>query len=430
MGYPKKLQTLALSGDSIMKTKIFLTGPFLTRSGYGEQARFALRSLRSREDVFDIYMQPLSWGNTSWVAENDEERQWIDRSVEKTIGYIQQGGQFDASIQVTIPNEWKPIAPINIGYTAGIETTKCSFEWLQKVNEMDQVIVVSNHSKDVFDNTVYEAQDPSGNKTEIRTLTGISVVNYPVKTFIDSEGIDLNLPTKFNFLSVAQFGPRKNLPKMISWFMEEFADEPEVGLVLKTNQAKNCLMDREHCEGVLRSITNRYPESQCKVYMIHGDMTDQEMHALYEHSDMSAYVAIPHGEGFGLPIFEAAYTGMPVVATGWSGQMDFLVDEQGNEKFYNVSFDISQVQPEVEWKGVIIKESGWAYAREESFKQNLRQCYNDTNDNTGTAAAATAYANELKERFSQEKMYAEFVNALGLEVDSDWAEQLSNIEII
>ena len=34
------------------------------------------------------------------------------------------GGQFDISVQVTIPNEWKNIAPLNIGYTAGIETTK------------------------------------------------------------------------------------------------------------------------------------------------------------------------------------------------------------------------------------------------------------------------------------------------------------------
>ena len=42
-----------------MKKKILLKGPLLTRSGYGEQARFALRSLRSREDLFDIYMESL-----------------------------------------------------------------------------------------------------------------------------------------------------------------------------------------------------------------------------------------------------------------------------------------------------------------------------------------------------------------------------------
>ena len=111
-----------------MKTKILLVGPVLTRSGYGEQARFALRSLRSQEEIYDIYVQPLQWGQTSWVAEYDEEKNYIDSLIEKTLLYTQQGGSFDMSLQVTIPNEWKQYAPINIGYTAGIETTRVAHE--------------------------------------------------------------------------------------------------------------------------------------------------------------------------------------------------------------------------------------------------------------------------------------------------------------
>ena len=61
-----------------MKKKIILKGPVLTRSGYGEQSRFALRALRSREDLYDIYIQPLQWGRTSWIAQQDEEREYID----------------------------------------------------------------------------------------------------------------------------------------------------------------------------------------------------------------------------------------------------------------------------------------------------------------------------------------------------------------
>ena len=119
-----------------MKKKILLKGPLLTRSGYGEQARFALRSLRSREDLFDIYIQPLQWGHTSWLATVGEEREWVDRIIEKTIAFVQQGGKFDISIQVTIPNEWEKIADVNIGYTAGIETTKVAPLWIQKANEV------------------------------------------------------------------------------------------------------------------------------------------------------------------------------------------------------------------------------------------------------------------------------------------------------
>ena len=77
-----------------MKKKILFKAPVLTRSGYGEQSRFALRSLRSREDIFDIYIQPLQWGATSWINTMDEERLWIDQVIEKTIAFIQQGGKF------------------------------------------------------------------------------------------------------------------------------------------------------------------------------------------------------------------------------------------------------------------------------------------------------------------------------------------------
>ena len=90
-----------------MKTKLLVVGPILTRSGYGEQSRYALRALRSMEDAFDIYVQPLQWGQTGWVPEYDEEKMWIDHLIEKTIAHSQQNGTYDASLQITIPNEWK-----------------------------------------------------------------------------------------------------------------------------------------------------------------------------------------------------------------------------------------------------------------------------------------------------------------------------------
>ncbi len=132
--------------------KILFKAPVLTRSGYGEQSRFALRALRTRKDL-DIYIRPLQWGNTGWLNYKSEERVWIDQTIEKTIQFVQQGGQFDASLQVTIPNEWEPIAPINIGYTAGIETTAVAPLWLDKANMMNKIIVVSNHAKNTYENT-------------------------------------------------------------------------------------------------------------------------------------------------------------------------------------------------------------------------------------------------------------------------------------
>jgi len=398
-----------------MRKKVLLKGPVLTRSGYGEQTRFALRSLRSRPDLFELFIQPLQWGNTSWLATTDSERTFIDQTIEKTIGYVQSGAQFDLSVQVTIPNEWEKIAPVNIGYTAGIETTKVAPVWLQAANEkVDKVIVVSSHSKNVYENTSAVAVDSNtGKEVDYLLQTPIYSVNYPVKEYDDLEELELSLDFDYNFLAVAQFGPRKNLPNTIKWFVEEFQDE-EVGLVVKTNIAKNCLMDRETLMRDMKNFMSGLPEHKCKVYILHGDMTDREMHSLYRHPKLSALIALPHGEGFGLPIFEAAYSGMPVVATAWSGQLDFLVDENSKERFYSVGFDLQPIAENIVWENVLIKESMWAYPREQSAKQKMRTCYEDITNNTENsfASQSSEYAVELKERFSAEKLYAQFVDCI------------------
>ena len=390
-----------------MKKKILLKAPLLTRSGYGEQARFALRSLRSREDLFEIFIQPLQWGQTSWMNDFNEERRWIDQTIEKTIGYLQQGGQFDMSLQVTIPNEFQRMAPINIGYTAGIETTKVAHQWIQKSNEMNKIIVVSSHSKQVFENTEYSAENTeTGEKVLLKMQVPIDFVNYPVKTYENIPDLKLGLDTDFNFLTVAQFGPRKNLQNTIKWFVDEFRDE-NVGLVVKSSIAKNSLMDRKRLHNDLNNFLRQMGDRKCKVYLLHGDMTDEEMHSLYNNDQIQALLSLPHGEGFGLPIFEASYSNLPVISTGWSGQLDFLVDESGKDQFYNVAFDLRPVQPEVVWDGVITKESMWAYARETSAKQQMRLCYEDL-----TSGKSRWDNSGIIERFKDTKQYKKFVDSI------------------
>ena len=88
-----------------MKKKILVTGPALTTSGYGEQARFALRSLRSREDLFDIYLAATTWGHCGWIHDDNEERAWLDSLITKNIQYTQASNgqpQYDMSLQISM----------------------------------------------------------------------------------------------------------------------------------------------------------------------------------------------------------------------------------------------------------------------------------------------------------------------------------------
>tara|TARA_Y100000592_G_scaffold83250_1_gene132871 strand:- start:5763 stop:7007 length:1245 start_codon:yes stop_codon:yes gene_type:complete len=414
-----------------MKKKILIKAPLLTRSGYGEQARFALRSLRSREDLFDIYVIPLNWGQTSWVPDYNDEKNWIDETIEKTIAYIEGGGKFDISLQVTIPNEFERLSCLCVGYTAGIETTKVSHQWIQKCNEMDKVIVVSNHAKNVFENTEYTGTvEETGEQVELKSTANIDVVNYPVKKY-KSLNLDLNLKHDINFLCVAQMGPRKNLANTIKWFIEEFHDE-EVGLVVKTNLSKNSVIDRTVCFSNLKNLLSNWPDRKCSVHLLHGDLTDQEMHSLYKHEKINAFVCLSHGEGYGLPFFEAAYSDVPVVAIGWSGQCDFLFDDKGKEMFYNVAFDLQKVPKEAVWEPIVLENSMWAYPREASSKEKMRECYNDIINNEGHVKNTKKYSKYLRNNFSEEIMYDKFVKSIWnpSEEELEWLKVVSEIEVL
>ena len=367
-----------------MKTKVLVRGPALTRSGYGEHTRLVLRSLRTLEDNIDLFFIPTGWGQTGWIYEDTEERRWIDSLVEKTAQHRHLQANFDVSLQVTIPNEWQRMAPVNIGVTAGIETTKVAPVWLEKANMMDKIVTISEFSKSGFINTFYEGIDRrTGQKVQLGCNTPIEVVHYPVKEY---EKVDINLQTEtdFNFLTVAQWGPRKNVANTVRWFVEEFIDQ-DVGLIIKTFAKGGSIIDRRNATEKLKSLLRPYGERKCKVYLLHGDMTEEEMHSLYRHPKVKAFISLSHGEGFGLPFYEAAYSGLPVLAPDWSGHIDFLYkptkEKNGKIKkkahFAKVNYDLAPIQKEVVWDGVLMPDSMWCYPQQGSYKMRLREIYKD-----------------------------------------------------
>lgn len=404
---------MAYEGDS-MRKKIIVKGPVLSQSGYGEQSRFALRALRAHEDKFDIFILPIEWGNTGWIYEDTEEKRWFDFIINKTNHALRNKVPFDVSLQITIPNEWEKMAPINVGYTAGIESDKIDPVWVEKSAIMDKIIVVSNHAKYGFDNTAWKGSDNNGNSVTLKNQVPVETVNYCSRKY-DTQEIDIDLDYDFNFLCVAQWGPRKNMINTLKWFVEECVDR-EVGLVLKSNIRKNNVMDRIETEKRIKAVLQEFPDRKCKVYLLHGDMKKEELSALYEHPKIKSLVTLTHGEGFGLPIFEAACHGLPIIAPDWGGQCDFLYVPVKNGKktknkalFSKVAYKIAPIQEFAHWKGVLHPASNWCYPEHGSFKMRLRDMQKNHAKHLKNAAKLQKHI--IKE-FSPDKQYKKFADSI------------------
>jgi glycosyltransferase involved in cell wall biosynthesis len=172
-----------------------------------------------------------------------------------------------------------------------------------------------------------------------RKLDMVTVLSQSVKKVLEDNGVRIpiavtgggvdhllrvqpQLPAQelrgFTFLHISSCFPRKGVDALLAAYGQAFRLEDDVTLVIKTFPNPHNTIDAQLAQ--LRKADAGYPH----VVLVNQDCSDEELVGWYNVSD--AFVAPSRGEGLGLPLAEAMLFNLPVITTGWGGQLDFCDD--------------------------------------------------------------------------------------------------------
>jgi hypothetical protein len=322
-------------------------------------------------DKFDVRVWPVRWGSTPQNALSEDNPNDVP-IIKRLLDNPNMDRQPDIHFHIVVPNEFSTVAKYNIGITAGLEVTVCPPEWIEGLNRMNLNIVPANFIKESLSKIVFDKHDQN-TKQKVGTIK----CETPIEVLFEGADTNIYKTTKefskdlvdelkgikedFCFLFVGHWlqgglgHDRKDLGMLIKTFLETFKNQKkQPALILKTSGATPCILDREDIFKKINEIRNTTNGKLPNIYMLHGDLRDEEMNGLYNHPKVKAHVSFTHGEGFGRPLLEASLSEKPVIAPNWSGHVDFL-----NKDAILLPGSLNEVKPESLMKGMHVKETQW-----------------------------------------------------------------------
>ena len=391
-----------------MKPTCVISCPIDTFSGYGARSRDFVKALiKVKGEEWDIKILPQRWGECPWnyLSQDDPLRKRFIRG-------INNDNRPEIWMQVTVPNEFAPVGSVyNIGVSAGIESNIYPGSWIEGSNKMNLNFLSSQHSKNILDNTQLEKRDNKTNQP-IRTVKfeGTSEVLF--------EGVDLNnyyknpeksnilddIKEEFCFLYTGHWLPgkfgedRKNTGLMLKTFLETFntSSKKKPALIMKTNQVDYSNLDRDDILQKIEGVTKMVKGNLPNIYLLHGEMTEEELNQLNNDPKVKAFVNFTKGEGFGRPLLEQAITGKPVICSGWSGHIDFIKPE------YNVLVggELKNVH-ESAANNMLLKESQWFSINTDVAGRAMKDIFKNYKKYWESSRKQTQY---LKDNYSFDSM--------------------------
>jgi glycosyltransferase involved in cell wall biosynthesis len=405
-----------------MKQLFVISCPIDTFSGYGARSRDIVLSIINSEK-YEVKILSQRWGITPFgflKADNPDHKKILDC----VLQVPQLPRQPDVWMQITVPNEFQPMGKFNIGVTAGIETTICDASWVEGCNRMNLTLVSSEHAKKVFQESKFQQINSQTGQVEreIVLMAPVEVLFEGVNTDIYKKIEELNnkelydslndIPENYAFLFVGHWlqgeinEDRKNVSGLIRIFLETFKNKTSPpALVLKTQSATACVMDKEEILNKIRNIQSKIEGNLPPIYLLHGEFSDEEMNELYNHPKIKTFVSLTKGEGFGRPLLEASISQKPTITTNYSGHLDFLSAE------FNTLLpgELTKVHPSAAVQNMILAESSWFTVNDKLASVALETLYKDYKK---YVEGAKRQAYRSRTVFSLEKMGEKLLSVL------------------
>jgi hypothetical protein len=185
---------------------------------------------------------------------------------------------------------------------------------------------------------------------------------------------------------------------MIKAFLEVFKGKTNPpALIMKTNSATTSIMDRNSMLEKIEQIRKTVKGSLPNIYLLHGDLEDEDINDLYNHSKVKTMISFTKGEGFGRPLLEFTVTEKPVIASGWSGHIDFL-DQDAS---ILVGGELKNIHPSAVVPNMLIAESQWFTPNDGQVGYALKEIFENYKS---FLPGAKKQASISKNKFSLDKM--------------------------
>lgn len=347
-----------LNNENDSKIKIVWQSPIFDTSGYADEARNIILGL----DKSSVHIKaiPFEWNESkSLLPENDK-----NNLLRLCSNYIQNLNDKYIHVNHNFPSkfEYNNRAYLNIGRTM-FETDSIPKEWVSQCNKMDEIWVPSEFNINNF--------IKAGIKKEklVKVHESIDTNIFDIKV---SKLGSISQIKGFKFLSVFDWTLRKGWDVLLEAFLKEFQNKKNVSLILKVWASNGKSLDdvKDEIKSFLKEKFNK-DHIPTNIILFSSNLSVEDLPKLYKSVD--AYVSPSRGEGWGRPMMEAMAMGLPTIATRYSGQLEFMNDENS----FLIDNELVRVTDKASNETYWYKSHRWAEPSVEHLSKLMLEVYSN-----------------------------------------------------